>query len=140
MILHIDRIRQQYAAGINNMTYLASSSERKTKNPTMKKAIKLMDIEQDKNWILAIEQMETTLPEKHAVFLKYRREAEAKAEKATVHGRPSWVGYVQAHYNNWYNEKYNKEICISEDTLKNWQSRIVDKTVRIAIYNGCFAM
>ena len=77
-----------------------------------------------------------TLNEKHRAFLHIRRNAE---KHSSGKGRP-WVAYTQAHYNDWYYERFGSEICVSEDTLKVWQARIVDKTVRFAIYYGCFAV
>ena len=43
-------------------------------------------------------------------------------------------------YNDWYYSRFGQSICASEDTLRIWQARIVDKTVRIAIYYGCFSV
>lgn len=146
MILHLHDLCEQYASAVNNMSYLGAQNldgmphGTGVGNPTMQKAIKLTEIESKKNWIMSIETMENTLNENQTAFLKFRRMAERTAEVSSVRGRPSWVAFVQCKYNDWYYERYKKEICVSEDTLKSWQSKIVDKTVRIAIYNGCFSM
>ena len=145
MILHKADICEQYANAVNSMSFLGAQNldgmphGTNVGNPTMQKALKLTDIESKKNWIMAIEAMEDTLNENQTAFLRLRREAEELAEKSSVRGRPAWVAFVQTHYNDWYSNRYGKEIFISEVTLKTWQSKIVDKTVRIAIFNGCFA-
>jgi hypothetical protein len=141
-ILHVDMLRKEYADALSNMSYLGAQNldgmphGTGVGNPTLQKAVKLTDIENKKNWIMAIEQMESTLNEKHRAFLHIRRNAE---KHSSGKGCP-WVAYTQAHYNDWYYERFGSEICISEDTLKVWQARIVDKTVRFAIYYGCFAV
>lgn len=145
MILHKQDICEQYATAINNMSFLGAQNidgmphGTGVGNPTQQKALKLTDIESKKNWIMAIEAMENTLTENQTEFLRLRRIAEENAEKSSVRGRPAWIAFVQSHYNDWYNTRYGKDICISEITLKTWQARIVDRTVRIAIYNGCFS-
>lgn len=145
MILHKQDLCEQYATELNNISFLGAQNldgmphSSNVGNPTQQKALKLTDIESKKNWIITIEAMENTLPENQVEFLRLRRMAEDTSFKAPVRGRPSWVAFVQTRYNDWYNKRYGKETCISEDTLKSWQARIVDKTVRIAIYNGCFS-
>jgi hypothetical protein len=145
MILHKQDLCEQYATELNNISFLGAQNldgmphGSNVGNPTQQKALKLTDIESKKNWIITIEAMENTLPENQVEFLRLRRMAEDTSFKAPVRGRPSWVAFVQTRYNDWYNKRYGKETCISEDTLKSWQARIVDKTVRIAIYNGCFS-
>ena len=145
MILHKQDLCEQYAREMNGISFLGVQNldgmphGSNTGNPTQQKALKLTDIESRKSWIIAIEAMEDTLPENQVEFLRLRRMAETMSFKAHEKGRPSWVAYVQSHYNDWYNKRYGKETCISVDTLKSWQARIVEKTVRIAIYNGCFS-
>ena len=145
-ILHVENLRQEYANAISGMSFLGAQNldgmphGTSVGNPTMQKAVKLADIESKKNWIMAIEQMESTLNEKHIAFLTIRRKAERLAESTIkTKGRPSWVAYVQAQYNDWYYSRFGTYICVSEETLKLWQARIVDKTVRLAIYYGCFS-
>jgi hypothetical protein len=144
MILHKQDLCEQYATEMNNISFLGAQNldgmphGSNVGNPTQQKALKLTDIETKKNWIIAIEAMEDTLSENQTEFLRLRRLAEDNSFKVPVRGRPSWVAFVQSHYNDWYSQRYKKDICVSEDTLKTWQARIVDKTVRIAIYNGCF--
>lgn len=143
-ILHIDDLRQEYANAINSMSYLGAQNldgmphGTGVGNPTQQRALKLADIEVKKNWIMAIEQMESTLNEKQMAFLTIRRKAEK--ESMPTGGRPSWVAYTQSHYNDWYYSRFGTNISASEDTLRIWQARIVDKTVRLAIYYGCFSI
>ena len=143
-LLHVDELRKEYANAISGMSFLGAQNidgmphGKGVGNPTMQKAMKLTDIEAKKNWIMAIEQMESTLNEKQMAFLHIRRKAEKEA--IPTGGRPSWVAYTQAHYNDWYYTRFGQSICASEDTLKIWQAKIVDKTVRIAIYYGCFSV
>ena len=145
MILHLDEICEQYSSALNDISFLGAQNldgmphGTGVGNLTQQRALKLTEIESKKNWIMAIEAMESTLNEKQVEFLRLRRMAEKNAEKSCVRGRPSWVAYVQAKYNDWYSTRYGKDVCVSEDTLKAWQAKIVDKTVRIAIYNGCFS-
>ena len=74
-ILHIDDLRQEYANAINSMSYLGAQNidgmphGTGVGNPTQQRALKLADIEVKKNWIMAIEQMESTLNEKQMAFL-----------------------------------------------------------------------
>jgi hypothetical protein len=144
MILHVHEICEQYTTAINNISYLGAQNldgmphGTGVGNPTQQRALKLTDIEYKKNWIMAVEQMESTLTENQKEFLRLRRLAEQNAERSCVRGRPAWVVFVQTRYNDWYNNRYGKEVFVSEITLKQWQAMIVDKTVRIAIYNGCF--
>lgn len=143
-LLHVDDLRKEYANALNSMSYLGAQNidgmphGTGVGNPTMQKAMKLTDIEAKKNWIMAIEQMEGTLNEKQMAFLHIRRKAEK--ELIPTGGRPSWKAYTQSHYNDWYYERFGTYISISEETLKIWQSRIVEKTVRLAIYYGCFSV
>jgi hypothetical protein len=144
MILHKQDLCEQYATELNNISFLGAQNldgmphSSNVGNPTQQKALKLMDIEIKKNWIITIEAMEDTLTENQTEFLKLRRMAEDNSFKSPVRGRPAWVVFVQTRYNDWYKKRYGKDIFVSEITLKTWQTNIVDKTVRIAIYNGCF--
>lgn len=144
-ILHVDDLRKQYADALNNMSFLGAQNidgmphGTGVGNPTQQKAMRLTDIEAKKNWIMAIEQMESTLNEKQLAFLAIRRKAEKEAEHRGTRGRPAWVAYTQSHYNDWYYSRFGTCAYISEITLKLWQAMIVDKTVRLAIYHGCFS-
>lgn len=145
-ILHVDVLKAEYASAMSAMSFLGAQNldgmphGTGVGNPTMQKAMKLTDIENKKNWILAIEGMEETLNEKQKAFLAFRRKAEHISEVHRVKGRPSWIAYVQSAYNEWYYSKFGTAICISKDTLQVWQTKIVDKTVRLAIYYGCFPL
>ena len=144
MILHLDSLKKEYAFAMNNMSFLGAQNldgmphGTNVGNPTQQKAMRLTDMETNKSWIMAIEAMEETLNEKQKAFLAIRRKAEQIAEVRRVKGRPSWIAYVQSAYNEWYLTRFGTAICISKDTLQVWQTKIVDKTVRLAIYYGCF--
>lgn len=141
-LLHVDELRKEYANAISGMSFLGAQNidgmphGTGVGNPTLQKAMKLTDIEAKKSWIMAIEEMEGSLNEKQRAFLSIRRNAE---KHSSGKGCP-WVAYTQAHYNDWYYSRFGTYICISEDTLKIWQAKIVDKTVRFAIYYGCFSV
>jgi hypothetical protein len=148
MILHIYDLREQYRNAMTNMSYIGAANldgmphGTGVGDPAQAKAMKLIEIESKKNWIMSIEQMESTLSDKHLAFLQYRRDAEYQIESVDKNkqGRPGWVDYVSVKYNDWFYEQYGHEISVSMDTLKAWQSKIVDTTVRIAIYHGCFSI
>ena len=87
MILHLQDLCEQYANAVNNMSYLGAQNldgmphGTGVGNPTQQRALKLTDIESKKNWIMAVEQMESTLTENQKEFLRLRRLAEQYAEK-----------------------------------------------------------
>ena len=146
-ILHVDVLKAEYASAMSAMSFLGAQNldgmphGTGVGNPTLQKAMKLTDMENTKNWIMAIEAMEETLNEKQKIFLGFRRRAEKEGVRPGSNGgRPAWVPYVQSHYNEWYFERFGASICIGRETLQAWQSKIVDKTVRFAIYYGCFPM
>lgn len=145
MLLHIDDLRKQYAEASQNMNYIGAANINGVphgstiSNPAQQKAMTLCDIENYKKWIMAIEQMESTLSEKRLMFLQYRREAEYESLKSPKQGRNGWVDYVQYHYSDWCFRRYgSKANVIPEQTLREWQSKIVDTVVRIAIHYKCF--
>jgi hypothetical protein len=144
MILHLDSLKKEYAFAMNNMSFLGAQNldgmphGTGVGNPTQQKAMRLTDMETNKSWIMAIEQMEETLNEKQKAFLVIRRKAEKEA--VSTGGRPAWMPYARTRYNEWYYERYGTDGCVSEKTLRIWQSKIVDRTVRLAIYYGCFSM
>lgn len=146
MVLHIDDLHKQYNEAMMNISFIGASKidglphGSGVSNPAQQKALSLCDIERIKKWIMAIEQMEQTLSEKKVVFLQYRREAEYINMKMPKQGRNGWINYVQFHYSEWFSRRYcrNDDTVIPEQTLREWQSKIIDTTVRIAIYHGCF--
>ncbi|WP_196607441.1 hypothetical protein [Pectinatus frisingensis] len=145
-ILNIYDLKESYARQINNMSLLGACNNdgmphgTDVGNPTQKKAFALLDIEQKKNWIIAIELMEKTLSPKMTKFLELRRDAEHLIIDYHKQGRPSWIDYVQSHYAEWFYTKYGYNQDPHRNTLLQWQSDIVDVTVRIAIAKGCFPM
>lgn len=107
-------------------------------NPTANKAVSLIDLEQQKNWLLVIELAEKTLSEKSKKYLELRREAEYERQKRIIEGnnppgRPGWVEYVQPRYAEWFYKRYGKEFVPTERAMNQWMHKIIELTVRIAI-------
>lgn len=145
-ILGIYDLRQQYATQMESVSSIGATNNdgmphgSGISDPCMHKAFSLIEIEQKKKWIISIEMAEQTLSEKTRKFLELRRDAEnqIRLDNHKENGRPSWVPYVQSHYAEWFTTRYGKASLPPEKTMANWMQKIVDITVRIAIYNKCF--
>lgn len=144
-LLHLVELKESYARAMSNMAFIGAAVSdgqphgTDVGDPTQKKAFDLLKIEQDHKWILAIELAEKNLSERQLKFLEFRRDAELQMITGPrPQGRPGWVGYVQSHYAEWYYDKYGKDFVPTERALHDWMDKIVEKTVRIAIYKGCF--
>lgn len=134
---YIEELAQFSEIGATVNTGLPGGSE--VGNPTMKKGIKLVDIEHHKQWLMSVEQMEQTLSEKKKAFLEFRRRAEVLVveEEKDGAGRPGWTDYVQVKYAEWFDRRYGNESVPSRQTMTDWMNKMVDATVRIAIRNKC---
>ena len=109
-----------------------------TSNPAANKAINLLDMECQRNWIMVIEAMERTLSDKSKKYLELRRDANIQIYKKSKPGKPKWVDFVQAEYALWYVEEYRRSIePPTRKTMCLWMNNIVNITVRIAIKKGC---
>ena len=84
-ILSLDDLKEQYALSLQGIRMIGAQNldgmphGTSVGNPTLQKCMKLLDVEKTKNWIIAIETMETKLNEVKQAFLRFRREAEKKA-------------------------------------------------------------
>lgn len=107
-----------------------------TSNPAANKTITLIDLEQQKNWIITIETMEKTLSEKSRKYLELRREAENQIQEWNKRGRPGWVEYVQPRYAEWFYSRYSRGFVPTPKTMTKWMNTIIDVTARIAVHNG----
>jgi len=104
-------------------------------NPTLSKATTLLEIEKYKNWLMVIELVESMLSDKSREFLRLWRLAEHEAK--STGGRPGWYDQVRNEYAKFFENKYGKYFSPSNQTLKNWKSKLVEVTVRLAIRKGC---
>lgn len=147
MLLHVDELRRSYTDMQQSMTFLSASNldgmphGSDVGKPTEGKAMKLIDLEKKKNWIISIEQMEQTLSPSKLAFLQFRRDAEAANEKGRKDAcRPGWRAYVQSHYTEWASRNLGHKHVepITDATMKEWQREIVDVTVRMGIFHHCF--
>ena len=140
MILSLDELKEQYALSLQGISMIGAQNldgmphGTSVGNPTLQKCMKLLDVEKTKNWIIAIETMETKLNEVKQAFLRFRREAEKKA--LPTGGRPGWFNYVEAHFGEWFYDTYGRAFCLPKRTMMDWQREMVDMTVRLAIYHG----
>lgn len=147
MVLAYYDLYRTYEEAMRNMSYIAAANNdgmphgTSVGNPVQNKAMRLIDIEDKKKWIMVLDAMDSTLSEKKRAFLRFRRDAENQIEHAEKlpQGRPSWVPYVQAHYAVWFADRYGREVnppCAR--VMTRWMNDIVDVTVRIAIHEGMF--
>lgn len=144
-ILNIHDLRRSYFDSVATFSTLGAAVNdgmprgTDTGNPCMNKAISLVDMENRKNWIMAIEMMEQTLSEKGRKYLDLRRDAEHQPHKGNeLGGRPGWVEYVQPRYAEWFYYRFGGESVPTERTMSTWMYKIIDTTVRIAIDKGCY--
>ena len=143
-ILNYYDLKKSYREALQSVSLLGATRTDDTPhgtgmgNPTMQKAFKLLDIDKQHQWILAVETMENTLNVKERKFLELRRQAEINSLYHHTQGRPGWVGYVQYHYTDWLYNTYGIDYTPSRRTMILWVNDMVEKTVRIAINNGCF--
>ncbi len=106
-------------------------------NPCMNKAMTILDIEENKKWIMVIEKMEQTLSEKSRKYLEIRRDAVNQIANTKSIGRPGWVDYCQTNYSAWIKYRFGREIdAPTKGTMTEWMRKILDVTVRIAIKDG----
>lgn len=146
-ILNIYDLRKQYAEQMESVSILGAANNdgmphgSGVGDPCANKAFSLIEIERKKRWIMSIEMAEQTLSEKTRKFLEYRRDAESQIQRETHKegGRPSWVPYVQCHYADWFHDRYGRDSMLSQQYMSIMMQKVVDVTVRIAIYNGCFS-
>lgn len=98
------------------------------------KVVKLSNLENREKWLLTIEAMQSTLPEKKLLFLSLRREAHQKPNVV------NWANYVQYRYARIMAAKYGgteERFCPSEATLYIWWDEILELTRIIAYKRGC---
>jgi hypothetical protein len=106
-----------------------------TSNPCQNKAVSLIDIDNYKNWLIVIEQVESMLSEKSDEFLRLWRLAE-HADNQRSTGRPGWYNEVRNGYAKFFQKRYGKYFLPSNGTLKNWRLRLIEVTCRLAIRKG----
>ena len=102
------------------------------------KAITIIELEHEKEWLTTVELMETALSEKTRKFLELRRDAANQIPERHKRGRPNWTGYVQANFAEWFFNRYNRYSVPSRETMDEWMDKIVNITAGIAIGKGIF--
>lgn len=137
-ILNIDEMKKGYFEQFSMFSTLGATVNdgmprgTDTGNPCMNKAISLVDMEQRRVWIMAVESMEFTLSEKKRKYLELRREADSQIRDKHKPGPQGWVDYVQAKYVEWFKQRYGAEIYApTKKTMCLWMNEIIDITIRL---------
>ena len=142
MILSVGELRKSYSEDMASMSYLKAMNNdgmphgSDIGNPAQNEAIRLVELEEKKNWIMAIELMEKTLTPSMEKFLELRRDAEFIIPDRHSRGKKSWIDYVQAHYSEWVYNKYGKFNEPSRRTMIYWVDDITTITLLIAMSRG----
>jgi hypothetical protein len=140
-ILNLQEFRQAYIEKSANFSTLGATQydgmphAQTVGNPCMNKTLTLLDMEEQRKWIMVIEKMEQTLSEKSRKYLELRRDAVNQFSNNV--GRPGWVEYVQPKYVEWFKYRYGREIePPTRGTMTEWMRKILDVTIRIAFNDG----
>jgi hypothetical protein len=133
---YIDQLSEFSVLGA--MKYSSQPGGTDPGDPTKNKGVSLATLDEQRLWIMTIEETESTLGEKKLVFMDIRRQAEnIKYEGDMERGRPPWMLYVQSHYADWHQRRYGVYYEPSRKTIFNWWYEIINIAVRIAIKRGC---
>ena len=127
---------QEYIGALGATQYSDMPKGTDTGNPTASKAISLVDLTTEEQWIMTIENVHDSLSEKKFMFLSARRAAhETYYDGGT--GRPGWVEETAKEYCK-LRERLNGDYqLLDRKTAMKWWSEIVDFTVRVAQRRGC---
>lgn len=108
-------------------------------HPCEDKAISLAEIEDQKQWLMVVEDTEKTLGEKKRALLSIRRQAEVIKHDGSQPegGRPPWMSYTQVKYAEWHERRFGTYYEPSRKTVFNWWDETINIAVRIAIKRGC---
>jgi len=128
-----NRIKEEELSAHPRPDNIAGGGGNGVGNPTETQALKRAQYDEahpEYYWLKAVEILQRSLGERKNIFIKVRREAEAK--KVNGVGRPAWVVYTQMHYMQELEERFlNGEVSISEIRVKTMWKELVDKTVEI---------
>jgi hypothetical protein len=105
--------------------------------PCENKGISLVDLDEQRLWVMSIKDTEKTLSPKKMAFLDARRWVEIQSWDQKERGRPGWVDETQVRYAKWSYNKYGSVSYPDKKTLTKWWDDIVNIAVRIAIKRGC---
>lgn len=108
--------------------------------PTQAKAITLVHLDEERLWIMTIEDTESTLSEKKRAFLDARRwvdEQQQEFDPGAEGGRPGWIDRTVIRYAKWHERRYGRYYEPSRRAIMYWWNEIINVAVRIAIKRGC---
>lgn len=141
-LLEYDERRKQYLDKMSEMSYIGAvkyssqPSGTDISTPCENKAISLANMDDQRLWLMVIEETEKSLNEKKKAFLDARRWAAQQQDTSTA-GRPGWVETTQIRYSDWFYRRFNNVSCPDRNTMTKWWAEIVDITVRLAIKRNC---
>lgn len=135
--------KQQYIYKISEINYIGAMQYTgmpggtEVGRPCENKAISLAEQEDQRLWLMTVEDAERVFGEKKLAFLDCRRWVHQHNQTTITNGRPSWIEDTQDKYANWFARRYGKASYPGRTTLFKWWEEIINVTVRIAIARGC---
>lgn len=95
-------------------------------------ALKRLELERQRLWLVAVEDMMRHLNDRQKLFIELRREAEAAHFNKQDRGRPGWVDYVEAHYARRAEKMLGQYYLPRRYTMFEWWNKCINQVVQIA--------
>lgn len=144
-LLEYPERRQQYIDRMSEFStqsairYTAMPTGTDVGRPCENMVISLAEMEEQRLWIMTIEDTMRTLGEKKLAFLDARRwvdKQQREVEQPSA-GRPGWVDPTLVRYSDWFARRYGRASYPNRNTMFKWWDEIINIVVRIAIARGC---
>jgi len=125
---NIEALAEFEALGAANSDGMPRGTD--TSDPTSNKATRLAELQNDRLWCVAVEDMLRNVKDEIILFVELRQEAEL-LEGGEV-GRPAWYDYVEAKYSMQSEKRLGRYYLPGRDTMFRWLSDCKNSLLEIA--------
>ena len=80
-------------------------------------------------WLIAVEVVTESLNDDKKIFLDLRRKGSKKTGEKGIRGRPAWRSYIKANFTS---------STLTDNTISDWWSEIVELMRLVALMRGCY--